>query len=545
MSIEVRCEHCGKRFAAPDKLAGRRVKCPACAGTLNVPDPFVVLEPIDPELPEPSEELASAPLADMLSTEALTAGPTLWSAPRPTRTPSTLPASTGGFPEPKMRRPSWIGKCVKAVLAGGVCLLLAVGVIAVAVGGLKALLKSASVVVTEPPPPADPASFPARGPMRSLLPGVQFSELRLGIPSGTAGEQDRLYIYLPPGDHAPESLPCVLIAPAGSNMLTGMALSEGDQAEHTPYVSAGFAVVAYELDGPVADLENCTVPEARQAMRRFAAAMAGLVNARNALDYIAHRLPEVDPERVYAAGHSSAGTMALMLAEHEPRIKACVAYAPCSDPEAYYRGESVQLRMMLPGAFELLAHWSPRKNEEKLHCPLFLFHARNDSNVSYQETAAFADRLGQLGKQVTFESVSSGDHYDSMIEQGIPRGAAWLCTLAGLPQPTPKATPLAETEPMANGPPVPLANNRSVGSPSNLADGDMQAEIERRLAESDRRWEESQREREREKNDAREAFERRAEESRRVMEQHMEESRRRMEESRREMDEHFRRMRDR
>ncbi|MDZ7620781.1 MAG: prolyl oligopeptidase family serine peptidase [Patescibacteria group bacterium] len=511
---------------------------------LNVPDPFVVLEPIDPEEQNLPEEQPLAPLADMLTEDALSAGPTLWSEPRPTRPSSTPPTSTSGFPKPKIRRPSWVGRCLKASLAAGVCLFLAVGVIAIALGGLKALLKSTSVVVTEPPPPADPASFPARGPMRSLLPGVLFSELRLGIPSGTAGERDRLSVYFPPGDHAPRSLPCVLIAPAGSNMLSGMALSEGDQAEHTPYVSAGFAVVAYELDAPI-DLENCTVPEARQAMRRFGAAQAGLVNARNALDYIAHRLPEVDSNRIYAAGHSSAGTVALMLAEHEPRIKGCAAYAPCSDPEERYRSDGIQLRMALPGAFELLAHWSPRNNEEKLHCPLFLFHARNDSNVPYQETADFAQRLQQLGKQVTFESISSGDHYDSMIQHGIPRGTAWLCTLAGLPQPAPKAVPLAETPPASDRVRAALAHDRPMGSSSTGEDGDIEAEFERHRAESDRRLEESQRDWERERREAREAFERRAEESRRAMDQRMEESRRQMEEDRREMEERSRRMRER
>ena len=44
-------------------------------------------------------------------------------------------------------------------------------------------------------------------------------------------------------------------------------------------------------------------------------AQAGLVNARNALEFVLARVPEVDPKRIYAAGHSSAGTLALLFAE--------------------------------------------------------------------------------------------------------------------------------------------------------------------------------------------------------------------------------------
>lgn len=38
MPINVRCEACGGRFQAPDKLAGRRVKCPHCSGVIVVAD---------------------------------------------------------------------------------------------------------------------------------------------------------------------------------------------------------------------------------------------------------------------------------------------------------------------------------------------------------------------------------------------------------------------------------------------------------------------------------------------------------------------------
>jgi hypothetical protein len=36
MAIAVRCE-CGKKFSAPEKLAGKRVKCPGCGGPIAIP----------------------------------------------------------------------------------------------------------------------------------------------------------------------------------------------------------------------------------------------------------------------------------------------------------------------------------------------------------------------------------------------------------------------------------------------------------------------------------------------------------------------------
>src|SRR5437879_4956590 len=38
MPIPVTCA-CGKRFAAKDELAGKRLKCPACGGAIAIPQP--------------------------------------------------------------------------------------------------------------------------------------------------------------------------------------------------------------------------------------------------------------------------------------------------------------------------------------------------------------------------------------------------------------------------------------------------------------------------------------------------------------------------
>ncbi|MCP4455838.1 MAG: hypothetical protein GY809_30635 [Planctomycetes bacterium] len=55
MAIPFQCKHCGKKIEAPDKLAGKRGKCPKCRATLVIPDPAQAedvplrLQPLDSE----------------------------------------------------------------------------------------------------------------------------------------------------------------------------------------------------------------------------------------------------------------------------------------------------------------------------------------------------------------------------------------------------------------------------------------------------------------------------------------------------------------
>lgn len=136
--------------------------------------------------------------------------------------------------------------------------------------------------------PIETPPLPDIGPGREIEPGVMFHEVRLpgGDKPGFAG---KLWLYLPSGDHADQSLPCVLITAGGSNLLEGIHLSEYTRAEQLPYVRAGFAVLAYELDGALPGGRNASEAEMleqhKEAMARFLAARAGLVNAHVALQF--------------------------------------------------------------------------------------------------------------------------------------------------------------------------------------------------------------------------------------------------------------------
>ncbi len=271
--------------------------------------------------------------------------------------------------------------------------------------------------------PADPTTFPPLGKRQRVKQGVVLFEQVIGQgPSAT-----RVGVYLP--ELPPEGkLPCVLIAPGGTPGIYGMNLVPDDQAEHVPYVRAGFAVVAYSLSGHVA-VPTSDV-QVNEGIRAFMQADGGLVNARTALDYALARVGKIDPERVYAAGRDSAGNLALRLAENDPRVKACAAYAPLIDPSARLSPQALEAVSRQIGGFrEFVAKVSPRAQIEKLRCPVFLFHARNDKNVPVAQSVTFYDELKKTNPKVKLVQVPTGGHGPAMLHQGIPQAVAWLKAL--------------------------------------------------------------------------------------------------------------------
>lgn len=261
--------------------------------------------------------------------------------------------------------------------------------------------------------------LPPLGPPERIEPGIIRCEVKLQRGDKTS----LLWVYLPEMQPATK-IPCVVIAPAGTRLFHGTVLDKGSMPEHLPYVRAGFAVVAYELDGNISDQP---VPgEVFAAAKAFHDADAGLVNARAAIDYIEARLPWVDAGRIYAAGHSSAGTMALLLAEHEPRIKACAAFAPICDLEARLEKAIPLLSKPIPDFPAFVHRSSPAVGIRNLRCPTFLFHADDDSNVPTEEVALFAAELHKTNDHVTFVRVPTGNHYESMIKEGVPQAIQWF-----------------------------------------------------------------------------------------------------------------------
>jgi dienelactone hydrolase len=257
------------------------------------------------------------------------------------------------------------------------------------------------------------------------VPCVQWKEVSVTGKIGAPGSAGKLWVYVPSGPHGPRSLGCVLIGPAGSRMVHGMELVLNDQAEHCPYVEKGFAVVAFEIDGALPN-ENPSNGQFRRAYDRFVAAAAGVVNARIALKYATSEMPEVDPNRVFVAGHSSAGTVALLCAEHVDGLAGCVAYAPCSDLEGFLAGFVSDVEEVLPNVRQYMVDGSPCTYSRRLRCPVMIFHAVDDNVVRLSESRRFVQLASSAGQSVALQPGTRGGHYKAMIVEGIPEAIKWM-----------------------------------------------------------------------------------------------------------------------
>ncbi|HTN74786.1 MAG TPA: prolyl oligopeptidase family serine peptidase, partial [Pirellulaceae bacterium] len=216
-------------------------------------------------------------------------------------------------------------------------------------------------------------------------------------------------------------------APAGTPLITGNDVDAGDYHDETlPYAQAGMVAIMYSLDGPAPETQ--LVAPIAAAYKQFKAAKGGVVNGRNALEFAVQKLPQVDPQRIYTAGHSSAATVSLLVAAHEPRVKACLAYAPCCDVELRLKdlANDWQATRAMPGLANFLRDTSPKTHLGKYQCPVFVFHAKDDSNEPFSTTERFVTAMRQANANITFGTSDHGDHYESMIQFGIPQGIAWL-----------------------------------------------------------------------------------------------------------------------
>lgn len=257
-----------------------------------------------------------------------------------------------------------------------------------------------------------------------LEPGVylhQHTIVREGVPM-------RMWLYLP-AETITAPVGCVVIAVAGGTGVSGNKLSVLSRPEHVPYVRKGFVVAAYDVDGKIP--KGASEPAAIAAITAFRDAHAGLDNARAALDYALSVVPSIDKKRIFAAGHSSAATLALLFAAEEPRIRAVAAYAPITDlitdlPANYQSW----LASQIPGFREFLRWSSPLTHVAALRDkPVFVQHALNDKLVDVEQTERLMSALKPGHPASKMLIVPTGNHYDSMIRDGLPQGLSWLLAL--------------------------------------------------------------------------------------------------------------------
>jgi dienelactone hydrolase len=425
VSIEFACGGCGKQYSVADRMAGARTKCKACGAAMTVP------RPLPPKVAAGGPTMACPQCGRVMPDTAtycrgcgfdFKAGPLYARPSEPERPPGQVQ--------------TW-HIVVGAAVIGFIVLAIAASVLIHAVkrsAVARAAAAKARHAAVVSRPPAHPL-FTARQAPVHLEGGIEFYPVVIG--GDGPGLPMQLYLYLPAGQRVTHSLPCVFIAPAGTRLFHGMQLGEGDMPEHLPYVRAGFAVCAYELSGSMPRRSGSALLMSTVAgpLRQFMAVDGGVANARIAIDYVLNQVPEVNPQHLYAAGHSSAATVALDVAAADHRIRGVAAYAPVCNVEQRLARALPILERHVPGTGEFIARISPINRVNDFACPIYLFHADDDANVPMSDNQAFADALRAAGKHVTFVRVPTGGHYDSMIDDGIPGGIEFFKSLGAAPLP--------------------------------------------------------------------------------------------------------------
>ena len=255
-------------------------------------------------------------------------------------------------------------------------------------------------------------------------------EILLGEQGGyyeKPGVGGRLWVYVPPGKHPPRSLACVLMAPDRYSPLVGTALNELDEDKQIPYVKAGYVVVAYEIDGRN-DAEFSDDVGHKRQFEAFKNSCGGVVNARNALEYALHRIPEVNPRKVYAYGMGFGGTTALLFAAHEPRLAGVLALEPIVDTPAnlgavILRAGSVNQ----PDLVDFATQNSPHTHVARVKCPVFLFFEDEKLPLiapQIPQAKVFVNQLKKAGTDATLTIVEA--EFNGRKDEGIPPSIEWL-----------------------------------------------------------------------------------------------------------------------
>jgi predicted esterase len=283
------------------------------------------------------------------------------------------------------------------------------------------------------PKPTIKIDFPQLGQFRPFgNKGILWQRVdlpRLGIPPL------KLNVFIPSGNHAEKSLPVVFEAPAGTPLLHGASIEQPQpDTEYLPFTEAGMITVSFDIDGPMPSNISPAAGAAfmrslSNAYERFVAADAGVENGKMAIDFVLERLPMADPKKLIVWGHSSAATLALLLASKDSRIGKCIAMAPATDLNTRLGDVLEQepaMEKVLPNLKKYLVSGSPITHVSLLKCPVFIAHAKNDDNVPFEDTKKYVDSLRKQGGKITFVEFETEGHYDPLLQAGIPKAIEWL-----------------------------------------------------------------------------------------------------------------------
>jgi len=273
--------------------------------------------------------------------------------------------------------------------------------------------------------------------------GIEVARLTCEGPDHAA---QQLWIFRPKGSHPEHSMPCLFIARGDIRMIYGSSLDEDESEEYESYAHEGFIIVAYSLDGEETETTEAeSFNNAVRAIKAFKASHGGIANARKAIDYVLHNLPEADPQRLYAGGSNSGGAVALNLAAAEPRIRAVYALAPITDAlgdRSDGDADLAKLETPIPDIRNFVREVSPISHVRDMHCPIFIYQPGFDLLKTRASVETYCKALTDAGADVTYRQGPSD--LESIKKEDLLPEIAWLKALKVKPAAT---TTAPATEP--------------------------------------------------------------------------------------------------
>jgi dienelactone hydrolase len=311
-----------------------------------------------------------------------------------------------------------------------------------------------------------PIDFPQRPAGKSIAKDVDQYIVSLPVAAGQPGHASDVRVLLPSnhsnGPAADKKIPALIFNGPGAFLFSGMSLTDGDIDPMIRYAQAGFAVIGYATDGCQPDFDREPSKQELEAMvRAYVASKAGLINATRALDYALEKFPEIDPDQIYAIGQSSGGKQALLLAQHDDRIRGTVAFAPACRMDM---GSSVAVsRIASQDALFLLEEVNrsmPIVHAKHTKTPTMLVYSQRDRVVRAAEVLAMAEAIGEDVDVIEVDCDSHGQ----VPNAGFQDSLEWLSAQV---DPTGSRIDLAAAE--STTAPTPLASSVSPALPTAIS----------------------------------------------------------------------------
>jgi dienelactone hydrolase len=439
MSIEVACPWCHGHFQVADFKAGQKTACVHCQQLIRVRIP---------SLPDVDRFKGKKKRQGKPKSEAAPAARAI-ADPFPLPVAARIqPGSGQSLPsyvddaanDYSTKRVSQIAIVAAAMTTVGVAIFLGLGIWLF--GQLRSPPAKEEVVTrAETQGPFIP-SFPEMEKQKTIRNrGIDIFGIDLktdtrnsyNIPAGSM----QLRVFMPAlkdlPEHAPGSLTCVLIPSGGPDFFHGYAVKPVEQLdEFFPYVSAGMVVVHFSTDGelPHAEYKNKTYfwDDSEAAFRKFAAADGGCENARFAMEFVRQKLPMVHPGRIYIAGQFSGGSVALQYAAREPRLAGCLAYTPCVDfQKQIERNKIPAIRQdFIKLLQDFSAQNSPAVLVQKIRCPVYLFHTKQDEEFPFEDTQQFSAHLKASNARVVFSLLAAQASDPAYDHIEFMNGVNWI-----------------------------------------------------------------------------------------------------------------------